>query len=59
MFLFTQDDDDIYNLFVKLGFTTVPYLTVSGQDLKRESKVETFFKEEDKWLVRSTEVYDS
>jgi len=39
--------------------TTVPYLTVSSMDLKRDSKPEGFFKEEDMWLVTSNEVYDA
>jgi hypothetical protein len=45
-------------LFKDLGMTTVPYLAVSAQDLKREDKLETFYSESDKWLVSASEVFD-
>tara|TARA_B110000285_G_C15024887_1_gene563606 strand:- start:600 stop:728 length:129 start_codon:yes stop_codon:yes gene_type:complete len=38
---------------------TVPYLTVSEMDLKREAKAETFFKPENKWLIGANEVHDA
>jgi len=31
--------------------TTVPFLAVSAMDMKRDSKPETFYKTEDKWLI--------
>lgn len=40
------------------NFRTVPHLTVSLQKLKR-MEGEEFYKEEDKWLVRADEIYDS
>jgi hypothetical protein len=40
------------------NFRTVPHLTVSLQKLKRLDG-EEFYKEEDKWLVRSDEIYDA
>ena len=39
------------------GFKTVPYLAVSLQKQKR-LEGEPFYKEEDKWLVRSDQIYD-
>lgn len=38
---------------------TVPYLAVSPMDLKRDGKMETFFNEDDKWLVGANEVFDA
>ena len=38
---------------------TVPYLAVSPMNLKRDGKIETFYKTEDMWLVGSNEVSDS
>lgn len=37
--------------FAKLGFKSIPYLTVSLQKIKRYEG-EEFYKEEDKWFVR-------
>jgi hypothetical protein len=36
--------------FQKVGFKTVPYVTVSSQKVKRFDN-EEFYKEEDRWLV--------
>lgn len=44
--------------FINHGFKTVPHLTVSLQKLKR-MEGEEFYKEEDKWLVRTDEIYDA
>lgn len=44
--------------FITHQFRTVPHLTVSLQKLKR-MEGEDFYKEEDKWLVRADEIYDS
>jgi len=38
---------------------TVPFLTVSPMDLKRDSSNVSIFKTEDKWLVAGNEVYDA
>jgi len=38
---------------------TVPYLTVSEMDLKRDGKPETFFKSENKWKIENAEIYDA
>jgi len=38
--------------------TTVPYIAVSAQNLKREEK-DKLYKEEDKWLIGANEVFDS
>lgn len=44
--------DKLYKkTFKDHGFLTVPYLTISEMDLKREGKPETFFKPENKWLI--------
>ena len=39
--------------------TTVPYLAISAQDLKREDRPELLFEEKDRWLVSAQEVYDA
>lgn len=41
------------------GFTTVPYLAVSSMNMKRDFKPETFFQEEDMWLIGANEVFDA
>ena len=38
--------------------TTVPYIAVSAQNVKREDK-EVFFQNEDLWLIKKDEVYDA
>ena len=45
-------------MFKDHGMTTVPYLAVSAQDLKREDKLDTFYSESDRWLVSASEVFD-
>lgn len=49
---------DTQRHFVTHNFKTVPHLTVSLQKQKRND-MEEFYKEEDKWLVRGDEIYDS
>ena len=49
---------DTQKYFNQHGFKTVPHLTVSLQKTKR-NEGEEFYKEEDKWLVRADEIYDS
>ena len=46
-------------LFKSLEMTTVPFLAVSAMDMKRDSKPETFYKTEDKWLISQSEVSDA
>lgn len=38
---------------------TVPYLTISEMDLKREVKADTFYKDENKWLIGAGEINDA
>ena len=38
---------------------TVPYLATSGQNLKREDKLESFFADDEKWLISSNERSDA
>ena len=38
-------------------FTTVPYLTVSPLDFKRDTAMKSFYPSEDKWLISNTEVF--
>jgi len=45
-------------MFKDNGMVTVPYFTVSAMDLKRDSKA-ALYKEEDKWLITPSEVYDA
>ena len=52
-------DKKYQNIFKSHGFTTVPYLTVSEMDLKREVRPETFFKAENKWLIGPSEINDA
>lgn len=49
---------DTSKYFAKHGFTTVPYLTVSLTKQKRYEG-EPFYKEEDRWLVRSDQIHDA
>eukprot|EP00349_Pseudokeronopsis_sp_Brazil_P001428 CAMPEP_0202961580 /NCGR_PEP_ID=MMETSP1396-20130829/5646_1 /ASSEMBLY_ACC=CAM_ASM_000872 /TAXON_ID= /ORGANISM="Pseudokeronopsis sp., Strain Brazil" /LENGTH=63 /DNA_ID=CAMNT_0049681505 /DNA_START=280 /DNA_END=471 /DNA_ORIENTATION=- len=49
---------EMQQLFTELDFKTVPYVTVSLQKQKRLLDDE-FYKEEDKWLLRSDEVHDA
>jgi len=58
IFYFAKDKV-IQRVFKNYGIMTVPYLTVSEMDLKREAKPETFFKEENKWKIDTQEIYDA
>jgi hypothetical protein len=49
----------VQKVFKDLGLLTVPYLTVSEMDLKREAKYDGFFKPENKWLIGANEVHDA
>lgn len=51
--------EEIQEIFVQHDFRTVPYLTVSTMNLKRDSAVENFFAEEEKWHISGSEVYDA
>jgi len=55
--LYFNNEKEIQQLFKDLGMTTVPYIAVSAQDLKREDKAEEFYKDSDRWLVSASEVY--
>jgi hypothetical protein len=44
--------------FVAHGFKTVPFLTVSLAKQKRYEG-EEFYKEADKWLVRSDQIFEA
>ena len=55
---FTQQAQ-IQEIFQGHGFNTVPYLTVSSMDMKRAPRLESFYPEEDKWLISGNEVYDA
>ena len=56
--LFVQEGG-IMNVFKNAGFTTIPYLTVSPLDLKRDSVGTDIFTTENKWLISSQEVFDA
>lgn len=58
MIYFAQDKK-IQSIFKDHGLMTVPYLAVSAQDPKRASDIPSMYKETDKWLVGSTEVFDA
>jgi hypothetical protein len=57
--LYFSQSKELQEIFKGHGFLTVPYMAISAMDLKRESKLEAFFKEEDKWLVQPSEVFDA
>jgi len=54
-----EKDKAVQKVFKDHGLLTVPYLTVSEMDLKREAKTEGFFKAENKWLIGANEVHDA
>jgi len=54
-----EKDKTVQKVFKDHGLLTVPYLTVSEMDLKREAKTEGFFKAENKWLIGANEVHDA
>ena len=56
--LFSQDKE-IQKIFGEHGFTTVPYLTVSNMNLKRDQASQDFFNEEQKWLINGQEIFDA
>lgn len=52
-------DKGVQKLYKDYEIMTVPYLTVSEMDLKRDAKPETFFKAENKWKIEQSELYDA
>jgi len=54
-----KQDKDLQNLFKKNELMTVPFLTVSPMDLKRDPNQESLFQTENKWLVGANEVFDA
>jgi|ERR1711935_587698 len=56
---FASADRDVQEVFKSHGIITVPYLTVSAMNLKRDSAVENFFADEEKWHIGANEVYDA
>jgi len=52
-------DNKYKKIFKDHGFLTVPYLTISEMDLKREVKADTFYKDENKWLIGAGEINDA
>lgn len=56
---FASADRDVQDVFKSHGITTVPYLTVSPMNLKRDSAVEKFFANEEKWHISANDVYDA
>ena len=59
MLFFNQQSQEVQEIFRGHDFNTVPYLAVSPLDMKRVPKLETFYPEEDKWLISGQEVYDA
>lgn len=57
--LYFEQNQDNQDIFVGHAFNTVPYLTVSSMDMKRAPRLESFYPEEDKWLISGAEVYDA
>jgi hypothetical protein len=51
----SQDTTQFYQWH---GFTTVPYMTVSLAQQKRDPE-KAFYQEEDKWYVRPDQVYEA
>jgi hypothetical protein len=57
--IFSQSDSETMAVFKSAGFQTVPYLTVSPLDQKRDSEDPNMFAEEHKWLIGQSEVHDA
>ena len=57
--IFNQADKESMNIFKEAGLMTVPYLTVSPLDHKRDSENPEIFASENKWLIGQSEVYDA
>jgi len=57
--LYFAEREEVQYIFRSHSFNTVPYLAVSSMNLKRDANMESFLKEEDKWLVSNNEVYDA
>lgn len=56
---FLGRDKEVQTVYKDNNFLTVPYLTVSPLDLKRDSAVKDIFKSEEKWLIGANEVFDA
>jgi hypothetical protein len=52
-------DKSIQQIYKENDMLTVPFLTVSPMDLKRDHTQLSIFKTEDKWLVSGNEVFDA
>lgn len=57
--IYFSADRDVQEIFSNHDIRTVPYLTVSTMNLKRDSAVENFFADEQKWHISGSEVYDA
>jgi len=57
--IYFAQEKKVQSIFKDHGLMTVPFLAVSAQDPKRSQDLPTFYKETDKWLVGSTEVFDA
>jgi len=57
--LYFSQAADVQEIFKGHAFNTVPYLTVSAMDMKRAPRLDSFYPEEDKWLISGQEVYDA
>ena len=57
--VFIQTDKATMQIFKNAGLLTVPYLTVSPVNLKRDSEITDMFVSENKWLIGQNEVFDA
>lgn len=58
VFYFNQGSE-VQKVFKGHNFNTVPYLVVSAMDMKRAPRLDSFYPEEDTWLISGNEVYDA
>ena len=56
---FLGRDKNVQSIYKDNNFLTVPYLTVSPLDLKRDPNDKDIFKTEEKWLIGANEVFDA
>jgi len=56
--LYYTSDPQVREIFNSHDFKTVPYLATSKQVLKRDPNAD-FYKTEDKWLVKASEVFET
>lgn len=52
-------EPELQALFKENELVTVPFLTVSPVDLKRDGTIANMFTVDQKWLIQASEVFDA